>query len=89
MKPMMRMSQDISIVKRAATITEEDLLLVDYYRKSPVPMVHIRWKTTTNVAPEFPDGAPPAVTSTTVKTTDLELVHVSLDNGEVTMNRGD
>mmetsp|Transcript_60720 Transcript_60720/g.71057 ORF Transcript_60720/g.71057 Transcript_60720/m.71057 type:complete len:140 (+) Transcript_60720:2-421(+) len=89
MKPMMRMSQDISIVKRAATITEEDLLLVDYYRKSPVPMVHIRWKTTTNVAPEFPDGTPPAVTSTTVKTTDLELVHVSLDNGEVTMNRGD
>jgi len=90
MKPMMRMSRNIDIVKRAASITEEELELVDYQRKSPVPMVHIRRQATTNKAPAFPDGTPPAVTTTTEVKKDLELVHVSLDDGEViSMSRGD
>mmetsp|Transcript_7640 Transcript_7640/g.9541 ORF Transcript_7640/g.9541 Transcript_7640/m.9541 type:complete len:170 (+) Transcript_7640:528-1037(+) len=90
MKPMMRMSCDIDIVKRADTITEEELTLVDYQLKSPVPMVHIQRQAATNIAPAFPDGTPPAITKTTEVKTDSELVHVSLDDGEViSMSRGD
>jgi len=63
MKPMMRMSCDIDIVKRADTITEEELTLVDYQLKSPVPMVHIQRQSATSAAPAFLDGTPPAITS--------------------------